>query len=139
LGHGTADAARKDTHEERRFMTGQDRVGIVDWDELTAQFRGREASVARIAATVLRTQGEAPAQLRELAARRDFEALSRLAHSLKGMGGNIMAQRIFELGRAVDTAAREQSEAALAGAEELARAVEEMLGEMRERIAAGGA
>jgi len=119
-------------------MTGLGEGGMVDWDKLLAQFRGREAAVQRIAATVLRTQGEAPAQLRELAARRDFEGLSRLAHSLKGMGGNIMATRIFDLGKSVDAAAREQSEAAVAGAEELALAVEEMLREVQARVAAGG-
>jgi len=109
---------------------------LVDWISLVAQFRGREASALKVSATVLRTQGEAPARLRELAEKHDFAALAMLAHSLKGMGGNLMAARIFELGRDLDEAARHGDALAIALAEQLAQAMEMVLQELGERLAA---
>lgn len=108
----------------------------VDWISLVAQFRGRETSALKVSATVLRTQGDAPARLRELAKKQDFAALALLAHSLKGMGGNLMASRIFELGRDLDEAARHEDERAVALAEQLAQAMEGVLQELGARLAA---
>ena len=119
-------------------MAGIGGVPIVDWEGLMAQFQGREASVLKIAATVLYSQVGVPAQLRDLAARRDYPALARLAHSIKGMGGSIMAQRVFELGKQVDEAARLQSEAASGLAEELACVMEALLAEMGAHIQMDG-
>lgn len=111
---------------------------MVDWEGLVAQFKGREASVLKIAATVLQSQAGVPAQLRGLAGRRDYPGMARLAHSLKGMGASIMAQRIFDLGKQVDEAARLESEVALGLAEALAQALDALLVEMDARVKAGG-
>lgn len=111
-------------------------AAIIDWDGLVVQFKGQEGVVVRIAGTVLRTQADAPRQLRELTGKRDYEALARLAHSLKGMGGNLMAGQVFELGKQADLAAREKSEEALHLAERLAQAMEALLEELERRLQA---
>lgn len=111
-------------------------AAIIDWDGLVVQFKGQEGVVVRIAGTVLRTQADMPRQLRELIGKRDYEALARLAHSLKGMGGNLMAGQVFELGKQADLAAREKSEEALHLAERLAQAMEALLEELERRLRA---
>ena len=115
-------------------MAGTGDHPIVDWDGMVAQFKGREGSVIRIANTVLRTQGDAARQLRDLATNLDYPALSELAHNLKGMGGNLMAHRVLELGKALDEAAKQQSTAVGELAEALALAMEALMSELALRV-----
>ena len=109
---------------------------IVDWEKLTDQFKGREASVLKVAGTVLRTQTDVPARLIDLAEKRDYAGLSELAHTLKGMGGNLMANSVYELGMQTDQAAREQNEKALELAKQLAVLMQGLLDEVSARISA---
>lgn len=118
-------------------MAGEGLDALVDWTRLVAQFKGREAPVLRIAATALNSQAGVPARLRELAAARDFPALAMAAHSLKGMGGNLMATPVYELARQTDEAARTANQEALKLAEELAQLMEALLRELAEKVQAG--
>lgn len=110
---------------------------LIDWPGLLAQFRGREASVLKVAATAVRTQESVPAKIRSLAASADFPNLSLAAHSIKGMAGNLMAARLFELARDVDQMARQEDPLAFSQCETLAQLMEQLLQELQGVITAG--
>lgn len=118
-------------------MTGGGQEGLVDWTALLAQFKGREASVLRIAGTALQSQAEVPGKLRALAADRDYSELSMAAHSIKGMGGNLMATQVYDLAKRTDDAAREANPESLALAGQLARLMEALLEELGEKVRIG--
>jgi len=105
----------------------------IDWPTLEARFPGRPDFVAKLAATVLENNTATPARLRELAAGRDYAALAFLAHSLKGMGGNLMAHDLHDLARQAEDSARAGQTDAPALAEALAEALEVLLAALRER------
>ncbi len=106
----------------------------VDWPALDARFPGRPEFVAKLAGLVLESHAGAPARLRELAAGREFEALAFLAHSLKGMSGNLMAESVHDLAKRTEASARASRTDAPVLAEELAEALEALLAALRERV-----
>lgn len=101
--------------------------GVIDWTALRAQFNDREDFIRRLVAAVRSSHGDSPARLRQAAASGDLEGLAFLAHTLKGIGGNMKARQLQELGGRTETSARAgQAEAApLAG--QLAQALEALL------------
>jgi PAS domain S-box-containing protein len=111
--------------------------GLFDWNVLLARYDGREAFVAKLAATVLASHRDTPAQLRAAAAAHDPEALGFAAHSLKSMAGNLMAHGVRDLARQLEAAARQGDTAiAITLAAELARATEAMLAALASHLGA---
>ena len=107
---------------------------IIDWDKLEARFNGKRDFVNKLVKTALSSQQETPAKLRAAGADKDYKALAFLAHSLKGMGGNLMADEVHALAARVETAAKEQEEGVFAMAETLAMETERMLDALAKRV-----
>jgi HPt (histidine-containing phosphotransfer) domain-containing protein len=107
--------------------------GVIDWARLEANFNGKTSFVNKLVAMVLTTQADSPGKLREAARRRDMEALAFLAHSLKGMSGNLMAESVRESAARAETAARQGRAEAPELAVELAGAMERMLAALAAR------
>jgi HPt (histidine-containing phosphotransfer) domain-containing protein len=63
-----------------------------------------------------------------------METLAFLAHSLKGMSGNLMARQVQELAARAEVAARQARPDALALAEQLAGAMARMLAALAARV-----
>ncbi|MDP2823132.1 MAG: Hpt domain-containing protein, partial [Sulfuritalea sp.] len=115
---------------------------LIDWQALLAQYSGREAFVAKLASLALTGQQETPAKLRAAAGQGDWQALAFVAHSLKGVGGNLMAPGVQDLAarteRAAKSAQPEAAELATELAAELADQVEALLAELGARIRENG-
>jgi len=101
---------------------------IIDWDRLRAQFK--PVLVNRLMEMVINNHSQTPTQIRNMLSQRDFAGLAFVAHKLKGMGGNIMSQPIYELGARTEEAARGETDEALQLAEQLAKAMELLLDEL---------
>ncbi len=106
----------------------------IDWQALTAHFDGRLDFIQKLTNAVLAAHGEMPAKLREAAARRDLEKLAFLAHTLKGMGGNMKAWRVHDLGARTENSARGGSSDAIDLAAELADAMEALIAALKARV-----
>ena len=78
----------------------------IDWAALLARFNGREAFVSKLAASVREHHTDTPARLREAARLGDRDSLSFMAHSLKGISGNLEARPLNEMAKAVEAALR---------------------------------
>jgi PAS domain S-box-containing protein len=88
----------------------------IDRQALLNHYGGRQAFVDKLLKITLDSQKDTPAQLREAVARQDFGAITFLAHALKGLSANLMAERLQEAAKATEMAARacEPQAAALA-------------------------
>jgi CheY-like chemotaxis protein len=82
---------------------------MIDWATLSARFKGRMGFVRKLAQTVIDTHAAAPEQLRRLAQNGDFEELALLAHSLKGLTGNLAATAAQALAAATEKEAKAKS------------------------------
>jgi CheY-like chemotaxis protein/HPt (histidine-containing phosphotransfer) domain-containing protein len=129
-----------------RISAAHPPLPLIDWPALLARYGGRQAFVEKLARTVLESQADTPAKLRQAAAEQDPAAIAFLAHALKGMAGNLLAAGPRELARQTEAAARAGGDAAvkLAGelanqlANQLADGVDELLAELRTRQGKAG-
>ena len=96
------------------------------------RFSGRRAFVQRLAGITIKNDAETPQRLRALAATGDAQALAFVAHGLKGVAGNLMAQSVYDLALATERAAREESPDQARLAHDLAAATERLLAELVE-------
>ena len=79
---------------------------IIDWAALEQRFNGRQAFIARLVGITLDAHAGTPAKLRAAVAQMDCEEIAFIAHSLKGLGGSLFAQRVYMLGAQVEASAR---------------------------------
>ncbi len=107
---------------------------MVDWAGLETRFGGKRDFVTRLARTALDSQRETPAKLRAALREGNHEAVVFLAHSLKGMGGNLMAVELQALAATVETAAKGREDGALKLVEPLAQESERLLAALAARL-----
>jgi DNA-binding NtrC family response regulator len=105
----------------------------IDWPTLLARYGGRQAFVDKLLAMVLNSQADTPAKLRQAAGERDPAAIAFLAHAIKGMAGNLMAEGLHELATRTEAAARAGEPQATALAGELADGLDDLLTELASR------
>jgi CheY-like chemotaxis protein/anti-sigma regulatory factor (Ser/Thr protein kinase) len=103
---------------------------MIDWAALSARFKGRMSFVRKLAQTVIDTHAAAPEQLRRLAKNGDFAELAMLAHSLKGLTGNLAATAAQALAAATEKEAKAKSSAAFDHARWLADNVDLIIKEL---------
>ncbi|HSD37406.1 MAG TPA: ATP-binding protein [Rhodocyclaceae bacterium] len=99
---------------------------LIDWDALMHRYKGRSAFIEKLIATLLRTHGETPQKLRDAVRSRDTEAMKFLAHTLKGVSGNLEAGELYALANRIHSGEGEQNDAHVLTLE-LADALENLL------------
>lgn len=108
----------------------------IDWSGLEERYKGKIPFVDRLAAAVLESHLDTPAQLRQESGGRNFEALEFLAHSLKGVSGALMADTLYQLAKRTDEAALGRQADTWELADQLTVEVEGFLGLLKERLKA---
>ena len=109
----------------------------IDWELLDRRFKGKHSFILKIFGSTLTAHAGAADRLRTLAAAKDFEALAFLAHTLKGVFGNLAATPSQECAARVELAARQQDEACFARAGELADRIGPLFAELERHINLG--
>ena len=99
----------------------------VDWRALNERFKSRASLIDRLVATALAAHASAPERLKSLVEAGDLPTIGLVAHSLKGMAGNLCAWEIEQLAGRVEQAAKSGSGTAPRLALELAAAMEQFL------------
>lgn len=107
---------------------------LIDWPALRERFGDREDFIRKLAAAVLANHGETPARLRAAAALGDMQTLAFLAHTLKGVGGNMAARRVHELGAQAEASARQGRPDTAEWAGRLADAVQALLDALKDSL-----
>ena len=103
---------------------------LIDWPALRARFSWKDDFLRKLAASGLTSLDSIETDLSHAIAERDYGALAFAAHSLKGMGGNLIAQQLFDLAKTTDAAARDKQPVAL----DLAARLISLLGEFRAEL-----
>lgn len=110
------------------LTTAEAPVVVIDWPAIEANFNGKVDFVTRLAASLLQSHHQTPNRLRLAAERGDLAELAFIAHSIKGVAGNLMAHGVYAIAKETDQTAREgRSDAAGVLASALAEEVEKLL------------
>ena len=117
---------------------GNEPSGLIDWPALSARFNNRQTFIDKLVATAVASHGDTPAKLRQAATAHDLDTLAFIAHSLKGVGGNLEAPRLYELAKQTEASARAGADDAIRLATELAETVAAMLMELADKTPARG-
>ncbi len=132
-GAGSAIAIAQPEGERSLSRHPADAEEPVDWAALTARFNRREAFVAKLVDKAIESVREKPGKLREAASVDDYESLAFVAHALKGVAGNLMANGVFEMAKSTEMAARAGEPGAIESAHELAGKIDELLAALERR------
>ncbi len=116
-----------------------DGAAVIDWAGLEERFKGKPAFIARLADTVLETHAAVAGKLRAAVRGGDRAQVQFTVHALKGVAGNIMADRLHELASEANDAARRGDPAVEELALRCADAVDELLAELRRQRGSTGA
>ena len=108
---------------------------ILDIDRLAQRYRGRETFVDKLLRMAESEYDSSSQKIRDAVLGKDYNELRIIAHTLKGMSGNIMADRLRDTAFTVEQLAREEKEQSWIEAEHLAQAVEELQLELRRILA----
>jgi signal transduction histidine kinase/CheY-like chemotaxis protein len=108
--------------------------GEVDWALLDKRFKGKRSFIQTIVHSTLAGHADAPQQLRQLVANKDYAALAFLAHSLKGVFGNLAATPSQELAAKVEQAAKQNEERSFQLASELADHIPTLYAELESYV-----
>jgi HPt (histidine-containing phosphotransfer) domain-containing protein len=103
----------------------------IDWPALVDKLGGDETLAATLLGIAQRSSAAMPADLRAAADAANFDAMSRLAHKLKGTCGDICAQALREQAAATELAARASAPDAAGRARDLADALDAFLLELQ--------
>ncbi len=107
---------------------------LVDWQALLNRFKGRREFVDKLVVTVIRTHQNTADRLRVAARDGDLDDIAFVAHSLKGMGGNLMARPLRTLADRTESTAREGGSDSINLAERLALVLDETLTVLSEGV-----
>ena len=70
---------------------------MIHWQDLESRYAGKPEFIRKLLGVFVNSQTPTVDELRVMAADGDTENLARLAHSLKGSAGNIMARDLMGL------------------------------------------
>ncbi len=98
------------------------------------RYKGRTAFIEKLIGTLLRTHSETPAKLRYAALHGDIATTKFIAHTLKGVSGNLEAGELHVLAKRIHSGEGEQADAPVL-ALQLADALDELLTVLRQNAA----
>ncbi|MDB5888541.1 MAG: hypothetical protein JWM03_1413, partial [Rhodocyclales bacterium] len=129
------NAVRADTTRfvaaELPVYSAYDFKRLIDWDALMRRYKGRSAFIEKLIGTLLLTHSETPAKLRDAALHGDVVTMKFLAHTLKGVSGNLEAGELHVLAKRIHSGEGEQSDAPALSLQ-LADALDELLMMLRQ-------
>ncbi|NHC07498.1 ATP-binding protein [Azonexus fungiphilus] len=108
---------------------------IVDWPALAVRYQHQPAFVDRLATIFLSSHAGDAARLRQLADAGDLDGIEKIAHTLKGVAGNLVARESLRLATQLTQLARQHDPATGESARTLADAIERLVDCLRRRLA----
>ena len=106
--------------------------GLVDWAALSRRYNGRRAFIAKLVTTLERSHGDTAERLAAAIEARAFEELRAIAHSLKGVAGNMEAPSLQALALETEQAVADEREEAFALATRLGEMAGRFMAELSE-------
>ena len=112
-------------------VPGEGDADQVNMEALLKRFRGRSEFVMRLLRTAADANQAASAKIADAVSRRDFESLRQLAHSVKGMSGNLCASAMQQRAAEVERMARARQDEVFDDAGAFAGEVDSLVSSIR--------
>ncbi len=128
-------ADRVEQAEGDKTLTGS-ALSQLDWDGLVGLYGRKPGLLQRAVQSVLQHNHNTPVRLREAAAEQDWDTLVFVAHSLKGVAGNIRAEPLRVWAADTEMAARQHAPDALERAQVLADGLAGVMQVLAQRLEA---
>ncbi len=103
----------------------------IDWPALERRYQGNMGFLIQLLNTIVEHNSDKPDAIRAAIERHDFGHLARITHSLKGMAGDVLPNRIRDLAGLTEAAARKEEEPAFGHAAILASRLGDFLDQIR--------
>lgn len=120
-------------HHARARTAKAPATAIIDWPALEARYAAKPGFVGRLLGVFVDSHRNLILQIRAAMEAQDLSTLARLAHSVKGSAGNVLAGSLADCARQAEHAARDTSPAALSLADRLLDELERTLSEIANR------
>jgi HPt (histidine-containing phosphotransfer) domain-containing protein len=108
--------------------------GLIDWAALNERFENRTAFIDKLLTKMLDGHAKTPEKLRHAAEEGDFKTLAFLAHSLKGLTGNLAMPALYAQSRSAEDVSRQALENASDATPAEAQAAAEKLAEQMDAL-----
>jgi PAS domain S-box-containing protein len=105
-------------------------AGLIDWPAVESAYANKEAFLARLLSTLAQSHAGQAERIRELAQKCEYAQLAFIAHSIKGISGNILPAELRELAKLTEAAAKQRQDEAIPHARQLADGMETLLDEI---------
>ena len=112
-----------------------DAASLLNWERLLVRYNHRQAFIDKLVTMLIASHSDTPHKLVQAAEAADFEALRFLAHTLKGVGGNIEAESIQTLAKQTENSAKDAKSESLELGKALALEFELLLDVLRKHLA----
>ena len=106
----------------------------VDMEALLKRFRGRSEFVMKLLRTAAEAHQSASSKITDAVSRRDFDSLRQVAHSVKGMSGNLCANALQQQAAEVERMARAREDAVFNEAGAFAGEVDSLVSSIRKLL-----
>lgn len=108
-------------------------TGLIDWDSFSRRCGARAELMNKLVELARDGQQNTPGRLRHLVQTRKMQDLSVLAHTVRGVAGNLQAHRLMELASTLEHAANAQSDNVPALTEQVAQLTAQFVAELADR------
>ena len=115
---------RMGNETNRKSRPGND---MIDWNELSDRFQGRDDFIRKLLTIARDSQADTPSRLDKAISERNFSETAFVAHSIKGMAGNISAGSLQKLAKQTEEKARAEEEESFQFAQDLKENLEHFL------------
>jgi signal transduction histidine kinase/DNA-binding response OmpR family regulator len=107
---------------------------LIDWEALSQRYNNRQDFISKLFISSLKTHGDSPQRLRDAARKGDHETVRSLAHALKSITGNLVADGLASLAEQAEKSAANKADDFTKLAEELALQTGELMNQLRIRL-----
>ena len=111
-----------------------DKLSELDWEGLVSLYGKKPGLLQRAVQSVLQHNATTAEKLRQAASAQDWDTLVFVAHSLKGVAGNIRAPQLRELASKTEQAGRLHAAEAMALSLDLAQGLEQVLSALSNKL-----
>ena len=89
-------------------MISQAHNSLVDWELFNERYSGREGFINKLLSLAITSCESVPEKLNSAINKEDYDDIAFVAHSLKGVSGNLIADSVYELAKETEQCAREK-------------------------------
>jgi len=113
-----------------------DESSHIDWGSFNERYSGRSDFIGQLLKLALNSCETVPSELSSAVSAKNYEDIVFVAHRLKGVAGNLLANGVHDLASETEVSANVKSDNALDKANELIEITESLIIEIKSKLKA---